>query len=1152
MNYYTIRRKMIAKKTESIVFLILFCLFSTVLRAEIPNSYVQAKRFTVTLKNVALKEVITYVEKNSEYVFFYKPSVVESTPKVNVNVKNATITQLLDQVLPQVNLKYDIKDRQIVLKEASIKEKEVQKKRVLQGIVKDESGIPIIGASIQLKGTGTGVISDMDGLFKLPIVGKGAVLVISYVGFVTQEIKVGDRSSITVKMEEDSKALGEVVVIGYGAIGKKDITGSIARVDMDDMSKAPVFAYDQALAGRVAGVQVAAQEDGQPGSAMNIIIRGQGSVTQSTAPLYVIDGIPAESDNNAILNPDDIESISVLKDASETAIYGARGANGVIVIETKRGKTGKPTISFKSSVGFENVSKTMDMMNPYDFVRYQLELEPTLSNNYLSDGRDLDYYQTVTGRDWQDHTFRTGLVNMHSIALRGGSEKTLYSISGSYTDNKAIVINTGYQRVQGRVNLDQYINKKIRTGIRLNFATQKDYGQQAGKTESSSSSSVNGNLLYSVWAYRPVTGSNDFDLSDELFDIEAYDPDDSGTFVVNPVINAKNVHRQKRVNTLDASGFLTYDIMENLQLKVTGGLNYQIARNEAFYNSKTLRGTSLRRNNTDGVNGSVSYAERLNWVNENTLTWKKLVKNKHYFNVMGGFSISEDNSWAYGTKAINLPNEELGIKGLSEGTPQNITSSSSSCTLASFMGRLNYRLSSKYYFTFTMRADGSSKFSDGNKWGYFPSGAIAWQMGREKFMQKLKFVSDAKFRLSYGVTGNNRVSRYAYRSSVKYDDYYYYPFNNEPGLGIAMGLGNKDLKWELVKQWNVGVDLSFLKERISLVADYYVKTTDDMLLNSNIPNSSGFSKAYMNIGSIENRGLELTLNTLNIKTRNFTWETNFNISFNRNKILALADGEESRFSNLNFYNSRISNSPMYIAKVGAPAALFYGLVWDGNYQYEDFDLVNGNYVLKSTVTTNGDARNKIQPGDIKYKDLNEDRIVDDNDKTVIGDPMPKHTGGFSNVFTYKGLSLNVFFQWKYGGDLMNANRYVFEGNPLKTKMINQYASYNNRWTPENQTNEMFRTGGEGPLAMSSRTIEDGSYLRLKTVAVSYTIPNKFTKKFGISGITLNASAQNLITWTKYSGMDPEVSINYSVLTPGFDFSAYPHSRRFVFGINLTL
>lgn len=314
---------------------------------------------------------------------------------------------------------------------------------------------------------------------------------------------------------------------------------------MDDMSKAPVFAYDQALAGRVAGVQVAAQEDGQPGSAMNIIIRGQGSVTQSTAPLYVIDGIPAESDNNAILNPDDIESISVLKDASETAIYGARGANGVIVIETKRGKTGKPTISFKSSVGFENVSKTMDMMNPYDFVRYQLELEPTLSNNYLSDGRDLDYYQTVTGRDWQDHTFRTGLVNMHSIALRGGSEKTLYSISGSYTDNKAIVINTGYQRVQGRVNLDQYINKKIRTGIRLNFATQKDYGQQAGKTESSSSSSVNGNLLYSVWAYRPVTGSNDFDLSDELFDIEAYDPDDSGTFVVNPVINAKNVHRQK-------------------------------------------------------------------------------------------------------------------------------------------------------------------------------------------------------------------------------------------------------------------------------------------------------------------------------------------------------------------------------------------------------------------------------------------------------------------------------------------------------------------------------------------------------------------------------------------------------------------------------
>lgn len=1154
MNYYTIRRKMLAKKIESFIFLSFFCSFFTVLKADLHFPYVQTKKFTVTLNNVTVKEVVAYVEKNSEFVFFYKPSLINSLPKINVKVKEATITQLLDQTLSQVHLKYEIKDRQIILKKAdnTIENSRKQGRRKLQGIVKDEEGLPIIGASIQLKGTGTGTITDINGQFNIPVSGKDAVIVISYVGFVTQEIKIANQSSITVKLKEDQKALSEVVVIGYGAIGKKDVTGSVSSIDMDDLSKAPVFAYDQALAGRVAGVQVSSMEDGQPGSAMNIVIRGQGSVTQNTAPLYVIDGIPTESDENATLGPDDIESITVLKDASETAIYGARGANGVIVIETKKGKVGKPVIEVKSSFGFENVYKTMDMMSPYEFVNYQLELDPSLSSVYLRDDRDLDYYKSASGRDWQNHIFKTGWVNMHSLSLRGGTEKTRYSISGSYTGNKAIIVNTGYKRIQGRINLDQHINKRIRTGIKLNFANQKDYGLVAGKTESSSSSSVNGNLLYSVWAYRPVTGSDDLNLEDELADMEAYDPDNSETFIINPVVNAKNVLRQKTVNSLNASGYITCDLPLDIQLKVTGGINYQIARNDQFYNSQTFRGTPIRRNNTDGINGGVSYAEQTSWVNENTLTWKKLVKRMHYLNVVGGFSMSGRDVSAYGFRATNLPNEALGLNGLSKGTPKSTNSSASNNTLASFMGRINYRLLSKYYLTLTMRADGSSKFADGNKWGYFPSGALAWQLGREKFMKKLTFLSDAKLRVSYGITGNNRVGDFSYRSSAQYNNSYYYPFDNQLSPGISLNIGNEKLKWELVKQWDFGVDISLLKERINFVADYYIKTTEDMLLNSNIPNTSGFAKAYMNIGSIENRGLELSLNTLNIKTRNFMWETSFNISFNHNKILSLADGEESRFSNLSFYNSRISNSPMYIAKVGGPAAMFYGLVWDGNYQYEDFDLVNGVYMLKDNVTTNGDPRNTIQPGDIKYKDLNEDRVVDDNDKTVIGDPMPKHTGGFSNVFTYKGFSLNVFFQWSYGGDLMNANRYVFEGNPLKTKMINQFASYNDRWTPENPTNKMYRTGGEGPLVMSSRTIEDGSYLRLKTLALSYTLPKKFTRKFGVDRIALNASAQNLFTWTKYSGMDPEVSVNNSVLTPGFDFSAYPHSRRFMFGINLTL
>ena len=1026
-----------------------------------------------------------------------------------------------------------------------------QNTRSIQGVVKDDAGLPVIGAAVLLKGTGTGTTTDANGRFKITVSGNSPVLQVSCISYVTEEIKIGKESSVTVTLKEDSEVLSEVVVIGYGTVNKKDVTGSIALVDMGDLSKAPVLAYDQALSGRIAGVQVSSMEDGQPGSAMNIVIRGQGSVTQNTAPLYVIDGIPTESDENATLGPDDIASISVLKDASETAIYGARGANGVIVIETKKGKIGKPVIEVKSSVGFDNVYKTMELMSPYEFVKYQLELDSSASSIYLKDGKDLEYYKGVTGRDWQDYTFRTGMVNMHSISIRGGSQKTQYSVSGSYTDNQGIIVNTGYSRIQGRVNLDQQLNNIIRAGIKLNIANEKDYGLVAGRTESSSSSSVNGNLLYSVWAFRPVTGSDE-NMDDVIADIESYDPDNSATFIINPVVNAKNVLRQKNANTMNTSGYITCDLPWSIQLKVTGGLNYQLARNDAFYNTKTFRGTPLRRNNTDGVNGSISHYERLSWVNENTLTYKKFLKRGHYINVMGGFSVSGTGSSTYGFKAINLPDESIGLSGLSKGTPKSTTSTASNNTLASFMGRINYRLLSKYYFTLTMRADGSSKFPAGNKWGFFPSGAFAWRLGSEDFMKRLTFLSDAKLRVSYGVAGNNRVGNFSYLTAAQYNNSYYYPFDNELSPGMSLSIGNENLKWEKVKQFDLGADISLFKERVSIVADYYLKTTEDMLLNSNIPNTSGFSKAYMNIGSIENHGFELTLSTVNVRTRNFTWETNFNITFNRNKILALAEGEESRFSNLSFYNPRISNSPMYIAKIGNPAAMFYGLVWDGVYQYEDFDSEGGKYVLKDNIPTNGDPRNIIQPGDIKYKDLNEDGVVDDKDKTIIGNPMPKHTGGFSNVFNYKGLSLNIFFQWSYGGELMNANRYVFEGNPLNTRLINQFASYSDRWTPENPSNTMFRTGGAGPLALSSRIIEDGSYLRLKTLALSYTLPKQFTKKFGVNRLALNASAQNLFTWTGYSGLDPEVSVNNSVLTPGFDFSAYPHSRRFLFGTTITL
>ncbi|MBD0833669.1 SusC/RagA family TonB-linked outer membrane protein [Aestuariibaculum sp. TT11] len=1101
-------------------------------------------KYTVDFNQTSLKAIFSKLENISTYNFRYTDDIANDVKLYSFQFNNKSIEFILDQISLKTELKYKIDGTNVSLKSA-------QKKKV-SGIVTDaETGEVLVGVSVYIKDSNVGALTDFDGVYSIEVP-EGTKLALSYLGYAPKTIEVGSENTLNITLDSENTELDEVLVVGYGTVNKRDVTGSVGTVDMEDLAKAPVISFDQALAGRVAGVQVSSMEDGQPGSEMNIVIRGAGSLTQSTQPLYVIDGVPMEDPISSALNPDEIESITVLKDASQTAIYGARGANGVIVIETKQGLVGKPVVSYRASVGFDNVYKTMDMMSPYEFIAYEIERDPTLRSTYLSDNRDLDYYKRVPGIDWQDNLFNTGSTTIHSVAVRGGSEDTKYSISGSYTNNEAIVVNTGFERAQARLKLDQKLGKKGELGANINFTNQKAYGQIVGRTASSTNTAINGYLLYSVWGYRPVTGidngSYDFDLENELVDEDAYE--DSGIFTINPVINAENVLRENTINTLTANGYYRYDINKNLELKITGSYFNRSGRNDQFYNSKTHRGTPIRLNNTNGINGSVSHSEQINWVNENTITWKKYVGENHYFNAVGGFAASGSKSNTYGFTAINLPNEELGVNGLSEGDLQTSTSDASGNTLASFMGRLNYRLASKYYFTLTMRADGSSKFPTVNKWGYFPSGAFAWRLNKEKFMEAVNFISNAKLRASYGATGNNRVSDFAYRSSLNFSDLNSYSFNNQTYTGVELSLGNDKLKWETVKQLDLGLDLGLFKDRISLETDVYLKTTDDMLLRTQIPGSSGFTSVYTNIGSIENRGLEITLNTVNVQTPSFSWLTNFNISFNKNKILSLSDGELSRFSYINSFSNRMAEEPMYIAEVGGPAAMFYGLIWDGNYQYEDFDQVGDTYVLKSNVATNGDDRSVIQPGDIKYKDLNEDGVIDAFDKAVIGNPIPKHIGGFSNVFNYKGLSLNVLFQWSYGGDLMNANRIIFEGNPTRVRRLNQFASYANRWTPENQTNEMYRVNGEGPEVVSSRTIEDGSYIRLKTLSLGYNLPESFTSKLGVNSLNVSLSAQNLITWTKYSGMDPEVSVHNSVLTPGFDFSAYPHARRIVFGLDL--
>lgn len=1018
---------------------------------------------------------------------------------------------------------------------------------LVKGTVVDASGgTPLHGVTVTVKGTSTATITTSNGKFTIRAASTD-VLVFTSIGMQTEEIPVGKQTNIDVSLKKTATSLDDVIVIGYGSVKKKDLTGSVAQVNMGDLTKAPISSFTEGLAGRVAGVRVSSS-DGQPGVTQDIVIRGVSSLTQSTAPLYVIDGFPVENLASAAINPSDIESINVLKDASATAIYGARGANGVVVIETKKGKAGKPVIAFNSSYGIQELMKKMKMMNSYDFVKYNDEVNtrkgaPALTASmYYIDGKTLDSYKTIAPIDWQSMMFRTGKVQINDFSIRGGNLQTRYSISGSVYNQDGIMINTGYDRYQGRVTIDQVISDKMKVGVTVNYGSIMTSGALVANGTTNQISY----LLWQAQAYRPVVGSSTVDLADQLVDAQAITANDTR---FNPVSTMKNQYTRNKTGDLLGQAYLTYDFSSKLSLKLSGTENIRRLRADNFYNSQTQDGSSLNPRNTKGVNGSTVSTELSTWSSENTLTYNNTFNKRHALNVLAGFSGQGVNTSVTGFAAQNIPNEQLGISGLDEGLPYQGYASESKNTLVSYFGRLNYNYDSRYYLTATIRGDGTSKFAQGKKWGYFPSGAVSWNMSRENFMKGIKVISNAKLRVSYGITGNNRVTDFPYIATLSLPVSASYSFNNavpSPGI-IPNTLANEDLKWESTEQTDIGYDLGLFNGRIDLTVDVYRKTTKNLLLNASLPASTGFATVFKNVGTLRNQGLEFNLNTLNVKGKFFTWSTNFNISFNTNKIIALAQNQETLFA-----GTFIANNP-WVSEIGQAAGMFYGYAFDGVYQFSDFDNPSpGVYLLRKDRPDNGTARNLIQPGDQKFKDVNGDGTINSFDNVIIGRSQPIHTGGFSNNFTYKGFDLNVFFQWSYGNQILNADKYMFEGNGNNMNNMNQYASYANRWRPDNPSNTMYKAGGQGPLStFSSRLIEDGSYLRLKTAALGYNVPLPVIRHLYLTQLRFYVSAQNLLTWTNYSGRDPEVSVRNTGLTPGLDFSAYPQARSIVFGLNAT-
>ena len=888
------------------------------------------------------------------------------------------------------------------------------------GRITDANGVPLVAVTVYESGnTSNGAVSDMDGNYSISVP-QSASLVFSCLGFEEVQEPVGKRSVINVTLNEEQLSLdaAEVVSIGYGSVARRDLTGSVSKVDMGDVMKTPVTNFDQALTGRVAGV-VVSTSDGSLGAEANIVIRGNNSLTQSSAPLYVIDGFPSESSMALSLNSADIESIDILKDASATAIYGARGANGVIVITTKQGIEGKPKVNFSSSWTYNEISNKVDLMDAYEFVDFQTDKYAISggTNIYLEhDGQtySLEDYRNVRTYDWQDRIYRPAFVQNYNISLSGGSKEAgnRYNASFSVLDQDGIIVNSNFQRYQGKINFSQNIGKKVKADLNVNYSRTITKG--TNPTSAQQSSSASGWLMYSVWGYRPVKPIWDEGSDDEFlnspFDEQIADASD---YRFNPALSVRNEYRRTVQDYLNGQLGLTWTIIPDLVFKTTGTYTYQNRRREEFNNSMTYTGNE-RSPSGNGINGAIYWTNWVTWLNENTLTWTKHIKRKHHLNLLAGITFQGQTNDYKGTRSTNMTTEALGLNGMHTGNYQTVTPWEYNWRMMSGLFRLQYNYKYKYYLTASFRADGSSKFPPGNQWGYFPSGSFAWNFNREDLLKDSSWLKNGKLRLSWGLTGNNRTTTpYDFYAQIATtpgsSDSYDYVFGGEIVSGYyPANMANDDLRWETTEQWNVGLDLSFFEgDRIKLTADWYMKNTYDLLLQATMPSSTGYESAMMNIGSMRNSGVELSLETVNINHKNFQWTTSFNIAFNRNKVTALTSGQQSLLTSV-YWEQRFNSQYPYITQVGKPSGMMYGYVYEGTYKADEF---TGNYLKDGIPYMSSVGKDSVKPGDPKYSDINGDGIIDDNDRTIIGCGQPLHTGGFGNSFYFYGFDLNIFFTW---------------------------------------------------------------------------------------------------------------------------------------------
>lgn len=1042
--------------------------------------------------------------------------------------------------------------------------------RTITGTVTASDGEPLIGATVLVENSTTrGTVTDVDGSFSVEAE-TGETLHVSYTGYQTKAVTLTAENTLTIVLEVTAELLDEVVVIGYGTQKKSDLTGAVSSLSGDDLRGSITTNLDQALQGRVAGVQVT-QNSGQPGGAASIRIRGSNSITGSNEPLYVIDGIPFQGDGTSVagfdwaggangqnrvnplstINPNDILRIEVLKDASATAIYGSRAANGVVMITTKRGEKGQAKISYNGYYANQALPNKLEMMALPDYASYQVQIANDLDRPVNQ--RYLDPSLLGDGTDWQDEIFRDAGIQSHQISISGGTENTQYAVSGGYFQQDGIIIGSDFERFTTRVNLDNRVNKWFKIGASLAYANTDE---RITLNDGGDGVIMQALVMPPDVAVRDINGefagpsSNTSDVS--------YNP------VGAALLRNNTLDRQR----LMANIYGDVEIMEGLVFRSAIGFDDNHSLNKSFH--PTYNWGVLQNNENQ-----LRQREESNffWIWKNYLTYNKELGEGHDLTAMLGAE-AQESSWE-GSQVTKKEFSSNDIQVLSEGN--DITSRTTgwkdAATLASYFGRFNYVYSDRYLLTLTLRADASSKFGPNNKWGYFPSGSLAWRVSNEEFMKSIDAIYNMKLRVGYGEVGNQAIGNYLYGSSLL-------TVNTPFGTGYRLEkIPNPDLKWESTRQYNAGLDLSLFQGRIDFTMDIYKKFTHNMLLQLSIPsylggtNYNDIRAPFANVGRMENQGFDLSLTTRNISGPKFNWSTNLTFSRNRNEVVELDDDARIYWRNLYWYSEFQTATR---TGVGYPVGMFYGYISDGLFTDQEDILNHAVQISDGNITEENphgqNLVNKTQGvwiGDVKFKDLNGDGVVDVNDQTIIGDPNPDFTFGFNNEFSYGPIDLTVYINGSYGADVLNYSRVVIEGQT--SVFNNQAATVANRAqielvdpagaadNPENvflsnpgtdiprpTTNDNNRNN-----RMSDRFIEEGSYVRIQNVRLGYTLPTTFTRKYRIQRLRLYVNAQNLYTFTNYSGYDPEIgAFNQDPLLQNVDMGRYPSPRLFTFGLDV--